>query len=269
MSKSRETAARLAGQIEKTFGERGSVYGDPEDNFSNIAGFWNAWIHARYKPGELPLLDAFDVAHMSSLIKKARLAHSPDHEDSSLDDAVYTLLGTGIGDDMVKGAWGKRVAAWRDIDRAIRDGETPAPIEAEPPADPAKTAADASDIMAILEKQFLNARYPAFNIKPLKPGEPLAAKPPLCPDCGIQHDTRRISEMTAKEMANALRHQINPDLAGAKVWLMKRYMPNSRDFTPFEGDLEWLCEIAQTNWATDRSIIFEFDPRPNVAGSVH
>lgn len=97
MSRSRETAAKLAGNIVETFSARGNVYGDPEDNFANIAAFWNAWLKARYPTVCRDLfLDAIDVAHMSALIKKARLANSPTHEDSVLDDAVYTLLSGGL-----------------------------------------------------------------------------------------------------------------------------------------------------------------------------
>jgi hypothetical protein len=101
-TKSRDIAGEMAGEIVGTFTSRGSVYGPPEINFQNIANFWNAWLSARYGTlpgGHLPMfpeLDALDVAHMSSLIKKARLANSPDHRDSALDDAVYTLLGAGI-----------------------------------------------------------------------------------------------------------------------------------------------------------------------------
>ena len=113
MSDSRETAKALASEIEKTFTERGSTYGSPEVNFTNIAAFWNAWIHSRY-PDTTVLLDAFDVAQMSSLIKKARLANSPGHRDSSLDDAVYALLGAGIGDELTNGSkWSKDTEGWR------------------------------------------------------------------------------------------------------------------------------------------------------------
>lgn len=88
-----ETTARLARQIEQTFTARGAVYGPPEENFANIAMLWRAWLRARHG-ADLPL-DAMDVGQMSALIKIARLAESPDHEDSALDAAVYTLLGHG------------------------------------------------------------------------------------------------------------------------------------------------------------------------------
>ena len=96
MTDSRETAGRLAGQIQDTFTTRGQVYGPPEENFSNIAAFWNAWMRARYGKMVMFSLDAVDVGHMSALIKKARAAQSPGHEDSALDDATYTLLAHGV-----------------------------------------------------------------------------------------------------------------------------------------------------------------------------
>lgn len=97
MTVSTSTAARLAGQIKATFTARGSVYGPPEENFANIAGFWRAWIKARYGV-DLPL-DGHDVGQMSAQIKIARLAVAPTHEDSALDAATYMLLGHGCALD--------------------------------------------------------------------------------------------------------------------------------------------------------------------------
>ena len=95
MIDARQTAAKLAAQINEIISARGSNYGAPEDNFANIANFWNAWLHARYKC--LIALDPVDVGVMSSLIKVARLAQTPGHEDSALDGAIYMLLGYGCG----------------------------------------------------------------------------------------------------------------------------------------------------------------------------
>lgn len=93
MSLARETAGRLAAQISKTVSDRGGNYGPPEENFANIAAFWRAWVKARHGV-ELPL-DAADVGMMSALIKVARLAQTPDHEDSGLDGGIYVLLALG------------------------------------------------------------------------------------------------------------------------------------------------------------------------------
>lgn len=89
----RDTAGRLADRIKQTVADRGQTYGTPEANFANIAGLWNVYLRARY--GMFPFLDAADVGQMSALIKIARLAESPTHEDSALDAAAYVMLGHG------------------------------------------------------------------------------------------------------------------------------------------------------------------------------
>lgn len=102
MSVSTDNAARLAAKISDTFTARGSVYGPPEVNFANIAAFWRAWIKARH--GVDVGLDAADVGQMSALIKVARMAETPHHEDSALDAAVYILLGHGCAIPQISGA---------------------------------------------------------------------------------------------------------------------------------------------------------------------
>lgn len=61
--------------------DRNADYGDPEDNFRQIAALW-----AAYK--QVPFTSA-DVAIMSALIKVARLAKTPGHHDSCVDIAGY------------------------------------------------------------------------------------------------------------------------------------------------------------------------------------
>lgn len=132
MSKSRDTAAELAGEIVNTFNQRGNVYGDPEDNFGNIAAFWNAWLHARYPIAARDLaLDATDVAHMSALIKKARLANTPTHRDSALDDAVYTLLSAGL-DPAAKSQTIKPSLEFKNVAAARAPDGWPTPTPREP-----------------------------------------------------------------------------------------------------------------------------------------
>lgn len=92
-SPAREAAARLAKQIVGTVTARGANYGTPEANFTNIADLWRVYLRARFNV-DLPL-DAAAVGSMSALIKVARLAQSPGHEDSALDGAVYLMLGYG------------------------------------------------------------------------------------------------------------------------------------------------------------------------------
>ena len=93
MSDAANTTERLANQIADTVTERARVYGAPENNFGSIADLWGAWLSARH--GIEVNLDATDVGMMSALIKVARLAQTPNHEDSALDAATYLLLGHG------------------------------------------------------------------------------------------------------------------------------------------------------------------------------
>lgn len=122
MSGSRELAGSLAGNIVATFTSRGQTYGPPEINFQNIANFWNAWLEARYGKAFMITIDATDVGHMSALIKKARLANSPTHEDSALDDATYTLLAAGVASvQLDAGVW-KRTKKNPKPDESWADG---------------------------------------------------------------------------------------------------------------------------------------------------
>ena len=74
--------------------DRNSSYGEPEDNFANIARFWQAWLHHKLKPGET--IDPFDVAEMMSLMKKGRMLTSPAHRDSHADDIGYSACAWNI-----------------------------------------------------------------------------------------------------------------------------------------------------------------------------
>jgi len=74
--------------------DRNSQYGEPEDNFANIARFWQAWLHHKLKPGET--IDPFDVAEMMSLMKKGRLVTTPTHRDSHADDIGYSACAWDI-----------------------------------------------------------------------------------------------------------------------------------------------------------------------------
>lgn len=53
-------------------GERNEQYGEPEDNFRNIAEMWNAYLRARYG---FYGLDPYDTAMMMVLLKVARNGH--------------------------------------------------------------------------------------------------------------------------------------------------------------------------------------------------
>lgn len=97
MSIARSTAAAQAAQITDIVGARGANYGPPEENFANIAAFWRAWLKARHNTDVE--IDGADVGVMSALIKVARLAQTPTHADSSLDGAIYLMLGHGCAID--------------------------------------------------------------------------------------------------------------------------------------------------------------------------
>lgn len=86
----RARCLRMASQY--TSKDRNSAYGDPEDNFSNIAEVWNAQgvrIDGR-------ALVAADVALLMVGMKLARLRFNPGHEDSWVDVAGYAACGMDV-----------------------------------------------------------------------------------------------------------------------------------------------------------------------------
>jgi hypothetical protein len=75
-------------------GDRALNYGAPEDNFRRIATLWNAWMLVRKNPSA-PLAP-WEVAIMMDLMKSARLANNPEHQDSWIDKAGYAACGADI-----------------------------------------------------------------------------------------------------------------------------------------------------------------------------
>ena len=71
--------------------DRNSAYGNPEDNFKNIANYWNIYLHTASKLVE-PLTPQ-DIAHLMILMKLARLTTNPNHRDSLVDIAGYAACG--------------------------------------------------------------------------------------------------------------------------------------------------------------------------------
>jgi hypothetical protein len=67
--------------------DRNAAYGDPEDNFQNIADYWNRYLTQRF--GCAIVVTPQDVAMMMNLMKVARLATNPGHRDSLVDIAGY------------------------------------------------------------------------------------------------------------------------------------------------------------------------------------
>lgn len=78
--------------------DRNSSYGNPEDNFKQIAELWTAYKHARFT--------SVDVAVMCMLIKVARLAKSPGHHDSAVDIAGYAACLADVQEAMKPPAQG-------------------------------------------------------------------------------------------------------------------------------------------------------------------
>lgn len=73
--------------------DRGLNYGQPEDNFANIARMWNAHLVNRgllkYPAG----IEPFDVALMMANVKQVRIACDPNHADSWIDFTGYGACG--------------------------------------------------------------------------------------------------------------------------------------------------------------------------------
>ena len=76
-------------------GQRQSDYGNKLQNFSQIAMLWTGSIAHKLQPGQA--ITPEDVALCMMQVKIARLAKSPDHEDSILDVAGYAGCYEAIG----------------------------------------------------------------------------------------------------------------------------------------------------------------------------
>lgn len=68
-------------------GQRQQDYGDKLQNFSQIAMLWQGYLAMKLRP--VCAITPEDVSMMMILVKMARLAKSPDHEDSLVDIAGY------------------------------------------------------------------------------------------------------------------------------------------------------------------------------------
>jgi len=73
--------------------DRQNSYGDAEDNFQNIADYWNLWLKQR---GFTVSLNPLDVAMMSLLLKAARASANLQYSDNWVDAAGYAVCGAGI-----------------------------------------------------------------------------------------------------------------------------------------------------------------------------
>lgn len=68
--------------------DRNSVYGNPEDNFKDIAELWTAYKGVQFT--------SMDVVVMNILIKIARLKKTPEYHDGLVDIAGYAGCGAEI-----------------------------------------------------------------------------------------------------------------------------------------------------------------------------
>jgi hypothetical protein len=68
--------------------DRQATHGKPESSFSQIAQLWTAYTHHLFTPE--------DVAAMMILLKIARIAQNPGHNDNWVDVAGYAACGGEI-----------------------------------------------------------------------------------------------------------------------------------------------------------------------------
>lgn len=72
------------------YGDREKTYGDPAKNLRVIADYWSTHLSAAKSMDIRLTVD--DVCGMMILLKQARLANSPKHEDSIVDLIGYAAL---------------------------------------------------------------------------------------------------------------------------------------------------------------------------------
>lgn len=100
---------QILGAVAKAvLSDRNKSYGNPEDNFANIAYLWNWYLENRKgsSPDAPFKITPIDVAHMHGLMKYARLSTNPYHRDSVVDVAGYAAC----AGDMVKSHEEKQTA---------------------------------------------------------------------------------------------------------------------------------------------------------------
>jgi hypothetical protein len=79
-------------EVDKTInGERQDQYGSPENNFQNIADYWNTYIQIRFPLYANPLTPQ-DVARMLCLVKLARMHGQKYKRDNWVDAIGYLAI---------------------------------------------------------------------------------------------------------------------------------------------------------------------------------
>lgn len=79
--------------IKITSENRNALYGEPEDNFWNIAKYWNDYLNQKKGVGIPIELQPYDVAVMMILMKISRIPQSPLQRDHWIDIAGYAACG--------------------------------------------------------------------------------------------------------------------------------------------------------------------------------
>ena len=90
MNSRKSRADVLAEASDAVLKDRNADYGDPEDNFRDIAILWTAWMAATDRP---VTITALDVAQMMIHVKQARMKTSPYKRDHHSDIAGYAACG--------------------------------------------------------------------------------------------------------------------------------------------------------------------------------
>lgn len=99
-------------------GDRDHDYGGPERSFDCIAKMWAAYL-AYSKQVEISIAPA-DVAAMMAMLKLARIAKSPEKDDSWIDLAGYAACGAECADQCSKnGEMDMRTIA-NEADQALK-----------------------------------------------------------------------------------------------------------------------------------------------------
>lgn len=85
-------------------GDRQDSHGNPEDSFSLIAKYWDAYVSKLYGldtiKTKVQVLKPLDVAHMMMLFKIARMSGQKPHRDNYVDCAGYSAI---AADRLLKG----------------------------------------------------------------------------------------------------------------------------------------------------------------------
>ena len=68
--------------------DRNDQYGEPEDNFKEIARYWSLYLNKK--------ITAYDVAIMMTLFKLARMTTGKTKEDNFIDAIGYLACGAEI-----------------------------------------------------------------------------------------------------------------------------------------------------------------------------